>query len=360
MPEVDAALAVLLLGLESVSKLRGMQRPHVARRCPRVTPLNSSETNVKAIAVGAVEAAQRLEQRAAEAGVAGRIGRERRREVRPGAGCWPARRAARSPGRRRCRGLPSPSAGRAGARVGFADAGDRAPELVEVLRLPDRDAGVGHRHVHERQQPRELDARPVPLAAARSAPRSGCRAAAARTGSACRRRPSRCRRGLVLACARSAWRLPSPPRRFTSLKAARTPRCRGAGGGGARNCSAERSTNGSTSPQCAPSASGIWLIGSWRHFPGCVARDVVDADARLGVVRAVVRAQREDRRGRAPSERDAALLARAGRGSGRGLPRGARRSAALCDGNIATSVSCAACAIAASIEVSADARGRPV
>ena len=44
-----------------------------------------------------------------------------------------------------------------------------------------------------------------------------------------------------------------------------------------------RSTNGLTSPQCAPSAIGIWLIGSCRHLPGSSLGDEVDADARLGV-----------------------------------------------------------------------------
>ena len=34
------------------------------------------------------------------------------------------------------------------------DAGDWTPVLVGVLRFPDRDAGVGHRDVHEREQSR--------------------------------------------------------------------------------------------------------------------------------------------------------------------------------------------------------------
>ena len=74
---------------------------------------------------------------------------------------------------------------------------------------------------------------------------------------------------LLLACARSACRSPSPPRRFTSSKASRVlgaASC--AGGAGTRNCSADSSTKGATSLQCAPSASGICEIGSWRQWPG--------------------------------------------------------------------------------------------
>ena len=92
--EIDAALAVLLLGLRQATRSCAAA---AAGRCPslsRVTPLNSSDDEREGDVVGAVEVAQRLEQRAAEAGVARRIGGERRREVRARAGCWPARRAA--------------------------------------------------------------------------------------------------------------------------------------------------------------------------------------------------------------------------------------------------------------------------
>src|SRR3989304_2681328 len=61
---------------------------------------------------------------------------------------------------------------------------------------------------------------------------------------------------------------PSPPRRFTSSNAAAYSLLFRAGGGGARNWSADCRTNGLTSPQKAPRASGIRLIGSWRHLPG--------------------------------------------------------------------------------------------
>ncbi len=62
--------------------------------------------------------------------------------------------------------------------------------------------------------------------------------------------------------------MPSPPSAVTSSKAAVYSALSSAGGGGTRNWSADASTNGVTSPQCAPSATGSWLIGSCRQTPG--------------------------------------------------------------------------------------------
>lgn len=86
----------------------------------------------------------------------GRIGRERRSEVWPGevAGRRPQRREGRIAQRRRVV-VTITAWTRTG--VGFADASDRAPEVVVILRLPDGNAGIGHGHVHECQQPRQLD-----------------------------------------------------------------------------------------------------------------------------------------------------------------------------------------------------------
>ena len=55
--EVDAALAVLLLRLRERCEAARLRAAAPGRRCPRVTPLNSSETNVNGDVVGAVEAA---------------------------------------------------------------------------------------------------------------------------------------------------------------------------------------------------------------------------------------------------------------------------------------------------------------
>src|SRR2546422_8908250 len=95
-----------------------------------------------------VKVAQGLEDGAPEPGMAGRISGERRREVRPGevAG-W---RAEWCEGQiPHSRGIAIPETRRASPLVSLADTGHRAPELVEVLRLPDCDARVGHRHVHQ-------------------------------------------------------------------------------------------------------------------------------------------------------------------------------------------------------------------
>ena len=246
-------------------------------------------------------------------------------------------------------------AGGPGLRVGLADAGHRPPELVEVLRLPDRDARVGHGDVHEREQPRELDA-PSCRARARSAPRSGCTGAAARTGSACRRRPSRSRSGAAARVRTVGVVTPSPPRRFTSSNAAAYSGLVIAGGGGTRNWPRrpehERRHLAPVRAERERDLADRVLAPMAR----LVARDVVDADPRLGVLRAVVRPQREDRRRGAPPELDALRSSRVRRcGSRAGPRRAAASKLAACDGNSATSVSCAACAIAASIEASSGA-----
>ena len=118
-------------------------------------------------------------------------------------------------------------------------------------------------------------------------------------------------------------------RRGASLRRTprRTRRCRCAGGGGTRNWSAGRSTNGFTSPQCAPSASGDRLIGSWRQSPGVVAGNVVDAER--AAPRAASRRRRAargspPRRARRGRRRSAA--AAASRRAARGRRRAARRS----------------------------------
>src|SRR5207249_4837418 len=48
-------------------------------------------------------------------------------------------------------------AGGTGPGVGLADAGDRTPELIIVLRLPTRDRGIRHCDVNQREHPCELD-----------------------------------------------------------------------------------------------------------------------------------------------------------------------------------------------------------
>src|SRR5262245_30685386 len=61
---------------------------------------------------------------------------------------------------------------------------------------------------------------------------------------------------------------PSPPRPFTSLYAAVYSALVNAGGGGTRNWLADCIKNGLHLLQCAPSAKGIKLMGSWRQWPG--------------------------------------------------------------------------------------------
>src|SRR5262245_17538091 len=79
-PEVDAALAVLLLGLRQRAEDAWDQRAHVAVRVARhAVPLVRHEHERDVVA--AVEAPQGLEERAAEARVSRWVGREGRREV---------------------------------------------------------------------------------------------------------------------------------------------------------------------------------------------------------------------------------------------------------------------------------------
>ena len=108
--------------------------------------------------------------------------------------------------------------GRPGSLVGFANAGDRPPELVVELRLPDRDAGVGHRDVDQRQQSRQIEEIRSHLIGDRHGdlvvePRRCAQARRAVVGPV-----DADRRLLVGALGRR--RRPSPPRRFTSSKAA--------------------------------------------------------------------------------------------------------------------------------------------
>ena len=79
--EVDAALAVLLLGLREVCEAARRERPDVpvvARRLAVELVGRERERDV----VGPEDMAQHLEERAAERRVARGVGRERRREVR--------------------------------------------------------------------------------------------------------------------------------------------------------------------------------------------------------------------------------------------------------------------------------------
>ena len=68
-----------------------------------------------------------------------------------------------------------------------------------------------------------------------------------------------------------------------------------------------------TSPQCAPSASGSWLIGILTPLARPIAREEVDAEPRLGVIGAVVGAALQDgARGALPDLNAVALGAAVG------------------------------------------------
>ena len=196
------------------------------------------------------------------------------------------------------------------------------PQLVEVLRLPDGDAGVGHGDV----------------APARAAGRARRVRGPHALGDRHRdlvveaRRRAQARRAVVgpvdadvrlVGGPHGRRDSPSPPRRFTSLNAAAYSALAIAGGGGARNWLPRSSTNGVTLPQCAPSATG-----SGRPVlppvPGRVAGEVVDADPRLGMVRASsARSARIAAAARRPERR-------CRRSCARRPDRNGRRSAARC------------------------------
>src|SRR5206468_9188429 len=80
-PQVDAALAVLLLGFGERREALRYQRAHVAVvvACLAVELVRNERERD---AIGPVEMAQDLEQCAPEPGVAGRVGGKRRCEVR--------------------------------------------------------------------------------------------------------------------------------------------------------------------------------------------------------------------------------------------------------------------------------------
>src|SRR5207247_1598184 len=106
--------------------------------------------------IGPVEFSQDLEEGSAEAGVSGWVCRKGGREVRPvevtsGRAEWRERPISDS------RWIAVAGSGRARPLISLANAGNRTPELVVVLRLPDCDAGVGHRYVYKRQEPGQLD-----------------------------------------------------------------------------------------------------------------------------------------------------------------------------------------------------------
>src|SRR5580765_8165562 len=136
-PEIDPALAVLLLGLGQRREAARTEGPHRA-----LVVLGHTVELVRhegeGDAIGAVEPAQRLEKGASESGVAGRIGRKRRCEV--GAVEIAGRRAERHERRISLGGrIAVAPTGGATALVGLADAGDRPPESIVIFRLPDRD-----------------------------------------------------------------------------------------------------------------------------------------------------------------------------------------------------------------------------
>jgi len=136
--EINPALTILLLGLGERREAAREARAHASLVVPR-HPVKLIRHEAEGDAVGAVEAAQDLEDRASERGVPGGVGRERRREVH--AAAIAGLRAERRPARITRR----------------PDGGDRAPEREEVLEVPARDARVGHGRVDEGQEAGELD-----------------------------------------------------------------------------------------------------------------------------------------------------------------------------------------------------------
>src|SRR5947207_10689968 len=132
--EIDPALAVLFLRFRQGPELPRHQWSHVSLAVERHAVEfvgDKDEGNV----VAEVEAAQNLEQRAAESSVTRRIGGERRREV------WAGQIASRSAQRPEAwisdrRGIAIPRQRQRRVRIGLANAGNRPPVLIEVLRLP--------------------------------------------------------------------------------------------------------------------------------------------------------------------------------------------------------------------------------
>ena len=234
--------------------------------------------------------------------------------------------------------------------VRLADARDRAPELVEVLRLPARDAGVGHRDVDEREQPRA--ARPTFRSASGRdrdrdlvvEPRRRAEARRAVVG------PVDARDRLVRACGSSACRDAVAAERLHLVVGGRVRRrSSSAAAAGARNWSARRQHERQRrAPQCAPSASGCRLIGSWRQNPGwslqrnSSSRAARDAAIRRSCAARGSRPRRPPGRARCRSPWRRPLVDQR-----RGPPRARRRTLPVWAGKSATSVSCAACAIAA-------------
>ena len=153
--KINPALAVLLLCLGKRLEAAGLERSWSAVVAVRHT-VELVRYEHEWDFIRPVEVAQRLKERAAEPCMARGVGREWRREIRPCevAGGRAQRREARiAVGRR----IAIARARRTRPRIGLADSGDGPPELVEVLRFPDGDPGVRHGHVHQSQEPRQLD-----------------------------------------------------------------------------------------------------------------------------------------------------------------------------------------------------------
>ena len=93
---------------------------------------------------------------AAEARVARGIGWEWRGKVWTGeiaGGC-----AQGCPDRvSNCVGIAIADAGWTGACVRLADGGNRPPNIVIEFRVPDRDAGIGHRNIGYGQESRQFE-----------------------------------------------------------------------------------------------------------------------------------------------------------------------------------------------------------
>ena len=230
---------------------------------------------------------------------------ERRREVGSGQiACRRAQRHEGGVGDRRPIAIARKRQRRVG--IGLADSGDRPPELVVVLRLPDRDAGVGHRRVDQRQQAGERDDVRVHL-----------------VGDLHRdlvveaRRRAQARRPVVgpedsdLGLLRGAAR-----RRHDAVAAERLhfgerTRIRGRSQRGRRGRAKLRAAGHHERRHFVPVRPERNRHPAYRilaPLAGSGSRDEFDADARLGMGRAVVRAQAQDRRRRAMPEVDSEFL----------------------------------------------------